>query len=322
MYPQELIRTFNIKANETLNETFKVLLEWDLLLNEHRAAMGLAALHRISILADDLSDIKNVFENAFPTVSMEVIQKWKSKLWEIIYQDSTITSPEYEEIDTLDSFIDGLELDDETKQTVKESSSQLSKKENEIKRALSSAISRLMDIVLELEAATHEDRTKHNALLYANAKGRYFEDHWKAKGPKELERKIHNHCPWGYPASENDLKSLYQQIHDDFRQTKLGAIYEDCYDDELVLANSIAQSGCSQLDLQDFFHGVFLLQDLGRLIRVTHEQNPSADHLHVVNIEKFYTDKVVNTGTLINKPGASISLYDMSGNDPSKQIEE
>ena len=198
----------------------------------------------------------------------------------------------------------------------------MSKKENEIKRALSSAISRLMDIVLELEAATHEDRTKHNALLYANAKGRYFEDHWKAKGPKELERKIHNHCPWGYPASENDLKSLYQQIHDDFRQTKLGAIYEDCYDDELVLANSIAQSGCSQLDLQDFFHGVFLLQDLGRLIRVTHEQNPSADHLHVVNIEKFYTDKVVNTGTLINKPGASISLYDMSGNDPSKQIEE
>ena len=322
MYPQELIRTFNIKANETLNETFKVLLEWDLLLNEHRAAMGLAALHRISILADDLSDVKNVFENAFPTVSMEVIQKWKSKLWEIIYQDSTITSPEYEEIDTLDSFIDGLELDDETKQTVKESSSQLSNKENEIKRALSSAISRLMDIVLELEAATHEDRTKHNALLYANAKGRYFEDHWKAKGPKELERKIHNHCPWGYPASENDLKSLYQQIHDDFRQTKLGAIYEDCYDDELVLANSIAQSGCSQLDLQDFFHGVFLLQDLGRLIRVTHEQNPSADHLHVVNIEKFYTDKVVNTGTLINKPGASISLYDMSGNDPSKQIEE
>lgn len=148
MYPQELIRTFNIKANETLNETFKVLLEWDLLLNEHRAAMGLAALHRISILADDLSDIKNVFENAFPTVSMEVIQKWKSKLWEIIYQDSTITSPEYEEIDTLDSFIDGLELDDETKQTVKESSSQLSKKENEIKRALSSAISRLMDIVM------------------------------------------------------------------------------------------------------------------------------------------------------------------------------
>ena len=35
MYPQELIRTFNVKANETLNETFKVLLEWDLLLNEH-----------------------------------------------------------------------------------------------------------------------------------------------------------------------------------------------------------------------------------------------------------------------------------------------
>lgn len=322
MYPQELIRTFNVKANETLNETFKVLLEWDLLLNEHRAAMGLAALHRISILADDLSDIKNVFENAFPTVSMEVIQKWKSKLWEIIYQDSTITSPEYEEIDTLDSFIDVLELDDETKQTVKDSSSQLSKKENEIKRAPSSAISRLMDIVLELEAATHEDRTEHNALLYSNAKGRYFEYHWKAKGPKELERKIHNHCPWGYPASENDLKSLYQQIHDDFRQTKLGAIYEDCYNDELVLANSIAQSGCSQLDLQDFFHGVFLLQDLGRLIRVTHEQNPSADHLHVVNIEKFYTDKVVNAGTLLNKPGASISLYDMSGNDPAKHIEE
>ena len=55
---------------------------------------------------------------------------------------------------------------------------------------------------------------------------------------------------------------------------------------------------------------------------MTHEQNPSAGHLQVVNIEKFYTDKVVNAGTLINKPGASINLIDKSGLDAPNKIAE
>ena len=166
MYPKDIIQIFSIKANEILDETFKVVLNWDTMLNEQRAALGLAALHRMTILADELPDIKDIYENAFPSITMEEVQRWKNKLWEIIDQEKTLISPDYEETDMLSNFMNGLELDDEAKTAVKESAEQLTKRENEIQRALPAAISRLMDLVLELEAATQEDRTKHNVLLY------------------------------------------------------------------------------------------------------------------------------------------------------------
>jgi hypothetical protein len=322
MYPKDIIRIFSIKANEILNETFKVVLNWDTMLNEQRAAMGLAALHRMTILADELPDIKDIYENAFPSISMEEVQRWKNKLWEIIDQEKTLISPDYEETDMLSNFVDGLELDDEAKSAVKESAEQLTKRENEIQRALPAAISRLMDLVLELEAATREDRTKHNALLYTNALGRYHENHWKAKGPKEIEHLIRTHCPWDSPATESDLKNIYNELHGSFVKTTLGRIYEDNQDDEVVIANLIAASGCTPKDLQDFFHDRFMLEEIVARINQAHSDY-AFQVAHVeYHIDNMYTGSVVNKGTLINKPGASINLIDKSGLDGPNKIAE
>ena len=322
MYPKDIIRIFSIKANEILNETFKVVLNWDTMLNEQRAAMGLAALHRMTILADELPDIKAIYENAFPSISMEEVQRWKNKLWEIIDQEKTLISPDYEETDMLSNFVDGLELDDEAKSAVKESAEQLTKRENEIQRALPAAISRLIDLVLELEAATREDRTKHNALLYTNALGRYHENHWKAKGPKEIEHLIRTHCPWDSPATESDLKNIYNELHGSFVKTTLGRIYEDNQDDEVVIANLIAASGCTPKDLQDFFHDRFMLEEIVARINQAHSDY-AFQVAHVeYHIDNMYTGSVVNKGTLINKPGASINLIDKSGLDGPNKIAE
>lgn len=322
MYPKDIIRIFSIKANEILDETFKVVLDWDSMLNEQRAALGLAALHRMTILADELPDIKDIYENAFPTITMEEIQRWKNKLWEIIDQEKTLISPDYEETDRFSTFVNGLELDDEAKTVVKESANQLTKRENEIQRALPAAISRLMDLVLELEAATQEDRTKHNALLYTNALGRYYENHWKAKGPQEIDHLIRTHCPWDSPATENDLKAIYNELHGPFIRTTLGKIYEDNQDDEVVIANLIAASGCTPKDLQDFFHDRFMLEELVARINKAHADYAFQMAHYEVHIDAVYTDKVENSGTLINKPGASINLIDKSGLDAPNKIAE
>lgn len=322
MYPKDIIRIFSIKANEILDETFKVVLNWDTMLNEQRAALGLAALHRMTILADELPDIKDIYENAFPSITMEEVQRWKNKLWEIIGQEKTLISPDYEETDMLSNFMNGLELDDEAKTAVKESAEQLTKRENEIQRALPAAISRLMDLVLELEAATQEDRTKHNALLYTNALGRYYENHWKAKGPQEIDHLIRTHCPWDSPATENDLKAIYNELHGPFTRTTLGKIYEDNQDDEVVIANLIAASGCTPKDLQDFFHDRFMLEELVARINKAHSDYAFQMSRYEVHIDAVYTDKVENSGTIINNPGASINLIDKSGDDAPNKIAE
>lgn len=322
MYPKEIIRIFSIKANEILDETFKVVLNWDTMLNEQRAALGLAALHRMTILADELPDIKDIYENAFPSITMEEVQRWKNKLWEIIDQEKTLISPDYEETDMLSNFMNGLELDDEAKTAVKESAEQLTKRENEIQRALPAAISRLMDLVLELEAATQEDRTKHNALLYTNALGRYYENHWKAKGPQEIDHLIRTHCPWDSPATENDLNAIYNELHGPFTRTTLGKIYEDNQDDEVVIANLIAASGCTPKDLQDFFHDRFMLEELVARINKAHSDYAFQMSRYEVHIDAVYTDKVENSGTIINNPGASINLIDKSGDDAPNKIAE
>ena len=132
---------FNIRANEILDETFKVVFDWDILLNEPLAAMGLAALHRMTILADELSDIKDIYDNAFPTVSMEEVQRCKNNLWRIIEQEKTLASPDFEETDMISNFVDVLELDNEAKSAIKESAEQLTSRENKIKRALPAASS-------------------------------------------------------------------------------------------------------------------------------------------------------------------------------------
>lgn len=322
MYPKDIIRIFSIKANEILDETFKVVLNWDTMLNEQRAAMGLAALHRMTILADELLDIKDIYENAFPTITMEEVQRWKNKLWEIIDQEKSLTSPDFEESNMLSSFIDKLELDKDVKDAVKLSAEQLAKRENDIQRALPAAISRLMDLVLELEAATQKDRTKHNALLYTNALGRYYENHWKTKGPKEIDHLIRTHCPWDSPATESDLKNLYNELHGQFIRTMLGRIYEDNQDDEVVIANLIAASGSTPKDLQDFFHDRFMLEELVARINKAHSDYAFQGAHYEVHIDAVYADKVENSGTLINKPGASINLIDKSGLDAPNKIAE
>ena len=322
MYAQDIIRILGHRANDVLNDTFKLMLDWPSLCVKQRAAYGLTILHRLNALSDDLADVADVFNNAFPTVSLAVLQQWKNKLWEIMPYADALSSFEEKSTADITAFLDSLEIHDESRVRVKEIVRYITENEDAIEEALPAAVSHIMDMVLNLEALTHEDRTKHNALLYTNALGRYYEDHWKANGKRELRHKIRNHCPWDYPASEDDLKSLYKELYDDFIQTPLGAIYEETSDDELVLANAIAQSGCKAEELQKFFHDHFMLQDLARLIAAIHKHVGEDKPSITVIIENLYTNKVENSGTLINNPGAAINLIDQSDQDNTKEIVE
>ena len=141
---------------------------------------------------------------------------------------------------------------------------QLTNGEKTLLNTLEMSFDYLLEILNVLQTTLTGDRSEVLAMLYMQAEARYKKNVWdQTERGRYLKHLENTKFPWGYEPTVEQLRNLYGDTFNEFSQTKLGKIYDEFRDDDLMaLALGISHAECSTDELNEFFKQTHRLREL------------------------------------------------------------
>jgi hypothetical protein len=264
-----IITDFENILREVLDNTESLFQEWESTDRGLRCVKALAVLMRVVEVTNKFEVLSHHIKKCFPPIVLtnyddwcKSIDKTKSAIQDVV--KSYIVVEQVDSTDFDDYLKEMLRLEVTDHQTLVALERQLTNSEKTLLNTLEISFDYLLEILNVLQTTLTGDRSEVLAMLYMQAEARYKNNVWEQTERSRYLKHLENtKFPWGYEPTVEQLRKLYGETFNEFSQTKLGKIYDEFRDDDLMaIALGISNSECSTDELNEFFKQTHRLREL------------------------------------------------------------
>lgn len=266
---RSIITDFENILREVLDNTESLFQEWESTDRGLRCVKALAVLMRVVEVTNKFEVLSHHIKECFPPVALinyddwcKSIDKTKNAIQSVVKSYKFVE--QVDSTDFNDYLKEMLRLEATDHQTLVALERQLTNGEKTLLNTLEMSFDYLLEILNVLQTTLTGDRSEVLAMLYMQAEARYKKNVWdQTERGRYLKHLENTKFPWGYEPTVEQLRNLYGDTFNEFSQTKLGKIYDEFRDDDLMaLALGISHAECSTDELNEFFKQTHRLREL------------------------------------------------------------
>lgn len=266
---RSIITDFENILKEVLDNTESLFQEWESTDRGLRCVKALTVLMRVVEVTNKFEVLSHHIKECFPPVALinyddwcKSIDKTKNAIQSVVKSYKFVE--QVDSTDFNDYLKEMLRLEATDHQTLVALERQLTNGEKTLLNTLEMSFDYLLEILNVLQTTLTGDRSDVLAMLYMQAEARYKKNVWEqTERGRYLKHLENTKFPWGYEPTVEQLRKLYGDTFNEFSQTKLGKIYDEFRDDDLVaLALGISHAECSTDELNEFFKQTHRLREL------------------------------------------------------------